>query len=354
MITSVEWRDGRVRFLDQTRLPFEEVYVETSDPQRVAEAIRLLEIRGAPAIGIAAAYALVLGVQSSPSQSLEHASAAFRNACQLLSATRPTAVNLFAAIKRMTHCAEAFSGINVSGLRECLLAEAQAIHEEDRLACQRIGELGAGLLPPQAVVLTHCNTGALATGGQGTALNVIRRAAAGNGIVQVYVDETRPLLQGARLTMWELQRDGIPATLITDGTAAAVLRDRGVMAVLVGADRIAANGDTANKIGTYSLAVLARHHGVRFYVAAPVTTIDLLTPDGGAIPIEERPPSEVTHIGNRAVASPEAAAYAPAFDVTPATLIDAIITDRGVATAPYSESLHAVVARSHSGGGMLR
>lgn len=354
MITSVEWREGAVRFLDQSRLPFEEVYVETSDHHRVAEAIRALEIRGAPAIGIAAAYAAVLGVRASVPQSLEEAAKALQVASALLSATRPTAVNLFAALDRLKRRAATCPETSVRGFEECLLAEACAIHDEDREACRRIGEFGAALLPPHAVLLTHCNTGALATGGEGTALNVIRKAAAGAGVREVYVGETRPLLQGSRLTMWELQRDGIPATLITDGTAASILRDRGVMAVIVGADRIVANGDTANKIGTYSLAVLARHHGVRFYVAAPVSTIDLETPEGRSIPIEERPSTEVTHVGRHAITVPGAKVCAPAFDVTPASLIDAIITDGGVATAPYGPALRAFVDRSHPGRGVSR
>ena len=339
MITSIEWKDGKVRFLDQTRLPFEEVYVETDDHRRVAQAIRSLEVRGAPAIGVAAAFAAVLALRTSPARTPEEARAALDEAVRFLSGTRPTAVNLFGALRRITAAAERAPRAASHELSDRLLREALAMAEEERRASDLMGTYGATLLPPAARVLTHCNTGSLATVGEGTALAVVKKAAALGGVQRVYVDETRPLLQGARLTAWELVREGIPSTLITDSTAATVLRQHSVDAVFVGADRICANGDTANKIGTYPLAVLARRHGVPFYVVAPLSTVDFGTADGASVRIEERDSREVTHVGGTRIAAEGVDVFAPAFDVTPADLIDAIVTERGILRPPLQESL---------------
>lgn len=335
---AVEWTDGRFRFLDQTRLPLEERYVQTSEAGRVAEAIKKLEIRGAPAIGVAAAFGVVLAAQGA--RSVPEALAASRRAIDLLAATRPTAVNLFAALDRMSRVLQdQHQAESVDGLSAALLEEALAIQQEDVSACRRIGELGSALIRPGSSVLTHCNAGALATAGEGTALSVIFAAARRNAIVRVYVDETRPLLQGARLTAWELQKRGIEAVLITDSTAGVVLKQQRVQAVIVGADRIAANGDTANKIGTYSLAVLADRHHVPFYVAAPLSTVDLKIATGDAITIEERAPEEITSIAGTRIAPEGVSVYAPAFDVTPNELITAIVTERGILTPPFSQTL---------------
>jgi methylthioribose-1-phosphate isomerase len=343
MIT-VEWRGGKVRFLDQTLLPLQEVYVETDRIPVVAEAIRALRIRGAPAIGVAAGFGMLLAAENLPRPSVTELRSALDSAARLLDSTRPTAVNLFAATGRMRRVIDAHPGAGVSELLEHLRAEATLIRDEDVEFCRRIGEAGASLLTPGSAVLTHCNAGALATAGIGTALGVITTAARQGKITRVYVDETRPLLQGARLTAWELVREGIETVLITDSTAGSVLREGRVQAVVVGADRIAANGDAANKIGTYPLAVLAAAHGVPFYVAAPSTTIDASLPDGSRIPIEEREAAEVTHVAGRRVAAGGVKVYAPAFDVTPASLIAGIITEQGVLAAPYGESIRSAAA----------
>ncbi len=317
-----------VRLLDQRLLPDEEVWLALHGAAAVAEAIRDLAVRGAPAIGVAAAYALACEARRGASP------AALQAAAERLVAARPTAVNLAWAARRM---AERFAEGPAA-----LLREAHAIRDEDEAACRRIGELGAALIPEKARILTHCNAGALATAGYGTALGVVRAAfEAGKG-VSVYADETRPFLQGARLTAWELQRDGIPVTLLTDGMAGWLMHRGEIACVVVGADRIAANGDVANKIGTYSLAVLARHHGLPFYVAAPWSTVDLATPSGAAIPIEERESDEVLTLAGRRIAPEGVRARYPAFDVTPAPLVTAIVTERGVVRAPHGEALRAL------------
>ena len=343
MIPTVAWEDGQVVMIDQRRLPGEEVYLRCGNHREVAAAIKDMAIRGAPAIGVAAALGIALGVRNSRSEG-EALRAAFDGICAEMAATRPTAVNLFWAIDRMRRRFEAARADGGPALRDALLQEAQAIEEEDVAACRRIGDLGADLIPEQARVLTHCNAGALATAGYGTALGVIRSAARQGKIKNVLAGETRPYLQGARLTAWELSRDGIPTTLIADNMAGHMMARGEVDAVVVGADRIAANGDVANKIGTYTLAVLARENGLPFYVAAPVSTIDLRTPSGDAITIEERAPEEVTHHGGRRLAPEGIAVRNPAFDVTPHRYVTAIVCERGVARPPYTESLARLAA----------
>jgi methylthioribose-1-phosphate isomerase len=328
-IQPIRWTGSQVVILDQTRLPQMEAYLRCEQVEQIAEAIRSLRVRGAPLIGIAAAYGLALAA-SKPNGALAER---VERAAQLLRATRPTARNLFWAIDRMVSRAQAGAGA------DDLTREALAIHEEDARTCELIGEHGAAILPKGARVLTVCNTGSLATGGIGTALGIIRRAFAADPSLTVVACETRPLLQGARLTMWELVQDGIPGTLITDGTAGTCMRRGLVDLVIAGADRIAANGDTANKIGTYSLAVLAKHHGLPFYIAAPMSTVDLSVADGSGIPIEERDPEEVRNFGGYPIAPRQVPAFNPAFDVTPAELISGIVTERGALRAPYGESL---------------
>lgn len=328
-IQPIRWQDDRVVILDQTLLPDEEQYLQCGRVAEIAEAIRALRVRGAPLIGIAAAYGIALAAQGDPGGALGRV----EQAADLLRATRPTARNLFWAIDRMV--ARAREGDSAEALR----AEALAIHGEDAEACRRIGGHGAELLKDGARVLTICNTGGLATGGSGTALGVIRAAHAAGKKVEVLACETRPLLQGARLTMWELMQDGIPGTLITDSMAGTCLARGMADIVITGADRIARNGDTANKIGTYTLAVLAQHHRVPFYVAAPMSTVDLSLADGTEIPIEERDGDEVRGFRGVPVAPPGVPAFNPAFDVTPAGLIRGIITERGVLREPYRQSL---------------
>jgi methylthioribose-1-phosphate isomerase len=340
LVPTVTWEDDAVVMIDQRRLPDEQVFLRCRDHREVAEAIRGMAIRGAPAIGVAAAMGLALGVRLSRAEG-EPLAAEFDAMCRDLAATRPTAVNLFWAIDRMRgRFAESASS---STLRDDLRREALAIHEEDVASCRRMGDLGAELLPDEARVLTHCNAGALATAGYGTALGVVRSAARLGKLKQVFADETRPYLQGARLTAWELLEDGIPTTLIADNMAGFMMAKGEVNAVVVGADRIARNGDVANKIGTYSVAILAREHGIPFYVAAPVSTIDLATQDGSRIPIEERAADEVTHHGGRRLAPAGVAVRNPAFDVTPARYVTAIVCERGVARPPYETSLAALV-----------
>ncbi|MBI5473010.1 MAG: S-methyl-5-thioribose-1-phosphate isomerase [Ignavibacteriae bacterium] len=339
---SLEWRDGVFRFLDQTKLPHQEVYVETDDYRIVGEAIRKLEIRGAPAIGVAAAFGLVLAAHAKHIESVRALNEEFYAAMNFLSQTRPTAVNLFLALERMRRTLDQNARADLSNLRRILLAEAKAIQQEDIDACMRIGEFGSSLITLPSSILTHCNTGALATAGTGTAQSVITTAAKQGNVVRVFADETRPLFQGARLTAWELMKAGIDVTLITDGTAGLLMQKREVDLVIVGADRIAANGDTANKIGTYVLAVLARQHGVPFYVAAPTTTIDVNTRSGKNIPIEERSPRDVTHIGDMRIAAPGVSVFAPAFDVTPNDFITAIVTEVGVLRPPFLEAIAAL------------
>ncbi len=340
MFVPIEWlADGKVRFLDQTRLPQEESWVETADYERIAEAIRRLEVRGAPLIGIAAAYGLALAARASDAPDEARLLADVRAAADVLRSTRPTAVNLAWALDRMIGVLESTCSDEA---RELLLREARAIHEEDIAGNQRIGRHGAELIPAGSNVMTHCNAGALATGGYGTALGVIRAGWEAGNVASVTATETRPLLQGARLTAWELREGGIPFTLIPDSAAGLTMRRGGVGAVVVGADRIAANGDVANKIGTYQLAVLAHENGVPFYVAAPTSTIDLATPTGDEIPIEERSPDEVKSVRGTDIAPDGIDASNPAFDVTPSRYVTAIITENGVARAPYEESLRRV------------
>lgn len=342
---AVDWIDGAVRFIDQTLLPAEERFVMTEDIQVIAEAIRSLRIRGAPAIGVAAAFGLVLGLRSPDRPDGSSVALRFDRAASLLGSTRPTAVNLFNVLTRMRGVLEAASGAGDREVIQRLECEARVIQDEDIEACHRIGELGAALLSAGTSVLTHCNAGALATAGDGTALSVVTTAHRQGKILQVYVDETRPLLQGARLTSWELLRAGVEVVLITDSTAASVLREGRVQAVIVGADRIAANGDTANKVGTYPLAVLAQRHNVPMYVAAPVSTFDPHSSTGNDIPIEERDSSEVTQIAGIRIAPEGVRTYAPAFDVTPHELITAIITDRGVLRPPYEPEIAGVLGK---------
>ena len=338
MVPTVAWEDGVVEMIDQRLLPAEEVFVRCRSHEEVAAAIRDMAVRGAPAIGVAAALGLALGARTTTSEG-----ALLRrqwdDMCAAMAATRPTAVNLFWAIDRMRRRFDSLAEVGGETLRQALLDEALAIQNEDLAGCRQIGNLGADLLPEPARVLTHCNAGALATAGYGTALGVVRSAARQGRLAHVFADETRPFLQGARLTAWELHQDAIPVTVVTDSAAAHLMARGEVNVVVVGADRIAANGDVANKIGTYALAVLAREHGLPFIVAAPVSTFDLATPRGEDIPIEERPAVEMTHVGGRRVVPEGVDVRHPAFDVTPHRYVSAIVCERGVARAPYDKSL---------------
>ncbi len=342
MIKPILWQDGHLTIIDQTRLPGELTYMELTDHRQVASAIREMRVRGAPALGIVAAYGLALGAGHSQAASTEQLLKEVDAIAGALATTRPTAVNLFRALDRMQ--AAARNGGGVEEIKERLVAEAQHIDRENLEADRRICELGAELIEDGATVLTHCNAGALATAGYGTALGVIRAAHAGGKKLQVLATETRPLLQGARLTTWELLQEGIPVTLITDSMAGFFLHRGDVSAVVVGADRIAANGDVANKIGTYTLSVLATEHGVPFYVAAPTTTIDPELASGEEIPIEERGPEEVTHIQGVAIAPEGVKAANPAFDVTPHMYVTAIITERGVLREPYQDRISKILS----------
>lgn len=333
----IEWLDGKIGIIDQSRLPHSEVHLELVCYEEVAEAIKSLRIRGAPLIGIAGAYGLALCVQPVQSSSRDQFLTEVRRIAEALASTRPTAVNLRWAIDRMTKAAEGHS--DVAAIKKALIEEAKAIHAEEREATQRLSRFGADLIKDGFTVLTHCNAGSLATGGYGTALGVIKAAKEQGKKISVIATETRPLLQGARLTAWELMHDGIPVTLITDSMAGHFMSRWRVNCVIVGADRIAANGDAANKIGTYSLAVLAGENNIPFYVAAPLSTIDLSLPFGERIPIEERSPEEVTHIRGIPVAAPGVRVANPAFDVAPHQYISAIITEQGIAKRPYQASL---------------
>ena len=336
------YREGRIlRLLDQRLLPAREVWLELEKTPEIAVAIRDMAVRGAPAIGVAAAYGAAFSMRSGQTTAPPER---FETARELLARTRPTAVNLFAALDRLDRRFQTVREESPERIERSLIEEADALASDDLAACRRIGELGASLLPWQGTVLTHCNAGALATAGYGTALGVIRGAIASGRAVRVLAGETRPFLQGARLTAWELSREGIPVEVITDSMGGHFLSRGAVGAVVVGADRIAANGDTANKIGTYSLAVLAKENAVPFFVAAPTTTIDLACPDGAAIPIEEREASEVLSVAGHAIAPAGVGGRYVAFDVTPARYITAIITDQGVCRAPYGESLRRAVA----------
>ncbi len=345
LIQTLEWTDRGVVFIDQTKLPTEEVYVTCTTYQQVADVIRNMVVRGAPAIGVAAAMGIALGVQNSKAENGADLKKDFDQICEVIGQTRPTAVNLFWAIRRMGEKFEALRVRPIPQIKQSLIEEAQRMHAEDIAANQAMGRHGATLMPSSGGVLTHCNAGALATAGYGTALGVIRAAVEAGKKIHVYADETRPFLQGSRLTAWELMKDGIPTTVISDNMAGVMMQQGKIGAIVVGADRIAANGDVANKVGTYTVAILAKEHGIPFYVAAPISTVDLETPDGSKIPIEQRNAKEVTHIGGRQMTPDGVGIENPAFDVTPAKYVAAIITERGIARAPYGESLRDLAGR---------
>jgi methylthioribose-1-phosphate isomerase len=352
MLPTIARESDTVVMIDQRKLPGQEVYVRCTTAPDVARAIRTMVIRGAPAIGVAAAMGIAIGMRRSRATGTQKFAAEFHTVCELMAATRPTAVNLFWAIERMkrSFAEGAEAGESVDQIKDRFDRESQAIHDEDVASCRAMGAFGAAVVPDEARILTHCNAGALATAGYGTALGVIRGAVEAGKRVTVLADETRPFLQGARLTAWELVRDGIDTTVITDSMAGTLMRQRQIDVVVVGADRIAANGDTANKIGTYSVAVLAREHGIPFYVAAPLSTIDRSMPDGEQIPIEERNAREVTHLGATRLTPEGAKIRNPAFDVTPHRFITGIITEKGILRAPYTES----VAQAFANGGGAR
>jgi len=375
MFKTIEWTDDGVRMIDQLKLPTQEVYVTCRTYEEVAEAIRSMVIRGAPAIGVAAAMGVALGVKNSGARTIPELRKDFETIAETISRTRPTAVNLFWAIERMRDAFEGFittgtfppekvrggvSGLDrialmiprdgsdsdmIAALKSRMVVEAQRILAEDIAINEAMGRHGAALMPDSGTVLTHCNAGALATGGYGTALGVIRAAVAAGKRIDVFADETRPFLQGARLTAWELAKDSIPVTLITDNMAGHFMKSGQIKAAIVGADRIAGNGDVANKIGTYSVAVLAKENQIPFYVAAPLSTIDMSLSSGDQIPIEERTPSEVTHWAGVATAPENVPARHPAFDVTPHRYISAIITERGIAREPYTDSLRSLFSQ---------
>jgi methylthioribose-1-phosphate isomerase len=348
MIKTLEWTDDGVRFIDQTKLPTEEVYVICKDYEEVATAIRDMIVRGAPAIGVAAAMGIALGVRDAEGDHVSELRRNFEQICDTMGETRPTAVNLFWAISRMQDRFDQLSEQPVAQIKQAMIAEAQRMYVEDIAANEAMGRHGAVLLPSSGGVLTHCNAGALATCGYGTALGVIRAAVESGKKIHVFADETRPFLQGSRLTAWELMKDNIPTTVISDNMAGAMMRQGKIGAVIVGADRIAANGDVANKIGTYTVAVLAKEHGIPMYVAAPWSTVDMETPDGSKIPIEQRSSREVTHIAGKQMTPDGVKIENPAFDVTPNQYITAIITERGVAKAPYGESLKTLAGQAVS------
>jgi methylthioribose-1-phosphate isomerase len=339
MIQTLEWTDAGVRFIDQTKLPTEEVYVNCTTYEQVADVIRNMVVRGAPAIGVAAGMGIALGVKNSKAENGAELKKDFDQICDVIGKTRPTAVNLFWAIRRMQEKFEYLRMRPINQIKQALIEEAQRMHAEDIAANQAMGRHGATLMPSSGGVLTHCNAGALATAGYGTALGVIRAAVEQGKKLHVYADETRPFLQGSRLTAWELNKDGIPTTVISDNMAGAMMKQGKIGAIVVGADRIAANGDVANKIGTYTVAVLAKEHGIPFYVAAPFSTIDMETADGSGIPIEQRNAREVTHIAGKQMVPDGVEVENPAFDVTPAKYVTAIVTERGIAKAPYGEAL---------------
>jgi methylthioribose-1-phosphate isomerase len=346
MLPTIELQDDVIVMVDQRKLPAQEVYVRCRNAQEVAKAIRTMVIRGAPAIGVAAAMGIALGMKKSAARGTRQYAVEFQKTCEMMAATRPTAVNLFWAIDRMKRAfAEgAQAGESPEELSARLEREARRIHDEDVASCRAMGAFGAEMVPDGARVLTHCNAGALATAGYGSALGVIRAAVEQGKTIAVFADETRPFLQGARLTAWELVRDGINTTVITESMAGPLMRAGEIDLVVVGADRIAADGDTANKIGTYTVAVLAHEHGIPFYVAAPLSTIDLSTPDGEHIPIEERDQREVSHLGSSRLTPIGAKIRNPAFDVTPHRYIAGIITEKGIFRPPYTESLRAAFA----------
>jgi methylthioribose-1-phosphate isomerase len=338
-----EWLGDRLRLLDQTALPLEETYVEAREPGDVARAIRRLQVRGAPLLGVVAGYGVALAALGSAAGTPRGICREVRRAAKVLAASRPTAVNIAWAVERVSDSAEAAVGDGIDAVRRAALDEAHLIAAEDAAACRAIGELGAALVPWNANILTHCNTGALATGGIGTALGVVRVAHEAGKRLHVWVGETRPILQGARLTAWELKRLGIPMTLVADTAPGSLMARGAVDLVVVGADRIAANGDVANKVGTYQLAVLAAHHGIPLYVAAPISTVDLATRTGEQIVMEQRNPREVTEPFGVRIAPEGTWAVNPAFDVTPAGLVTAIVTDRGVVRPPFRSGLRRVL-----------
>ena len=344
MIPTLEWLSNGVNFLDQTKLPLEETYVLATDYQQVATVIRDMIVRGAPAIGVSAAMGVAIGVDRSTATTIPALTEEVVVISKTLAETRPTAVNLFWAIDEVRNVYNDLAAKNtpIPEIKAAVVAKARRMYDEDIAACKAMGAHGAALLPQEGTVLTHCNAGALATCGYGTALGVIRSAVEQGKSIHVYADETRPFLQGARLTAWELMADGIPTTVLCDNMAASLMRQGRIQAVVVGADRIAANGDVANKIGTYSVAILAKEHGIPFYVAAPWSTIDRATATGDQIPIEERSPTEVTHHGGKQLTPHGVGICNPAFDVTPAKYVTAIITERGILRAPYSETLQAM------------
>ena len=343
MIQTLEWTDQGVRFIDQTKLPTEETYVTCTTHEQVADVIRTMVVRGAPAIGVAAAMGIALGAKNSKAANVGEFKREFDQICDVIGKTRPTAVNLFWAIRRMQKKFDILHTLSVAEIKQALIEESQRMHAEDIAANQAMGRHGATLMPNEGGVLTHCNAGALATAGYGTALGVIRAAVEQGKKIHVYADETRPFLQGSRLTAWELMKDGIPTTVISDNMAGAMMKQGKIGAIVVGADRVAANGDVANKIGTYTIAILAKEHGIPFYVAAPISTVDLATSDGSKIPIEQRNAREVTHIAGRQMVPNGVSIENPAFDVTPAKYVTAIITERGIARAPYEQSLRGLV-----------
>jgi methylthioribose-1-phosphate isomerase len=341
MLPTIDWQGDVIVMVDQRKLPGQEVYVRCRSAQEVARAIRTMVIRGAPAIGVAAAMGIALGLRKSNAKGTRQHAVELQKICDMMAATRPTAVNLFWAIDRMkkSFADGAQAGESPDELAKRLEREARAIHDEDVASCRAMGSHGAAVVPDGARVLTHCNAGALATAGYGSALGVVRAAVEQGKQIAVIADETRPFLQGARLTAWELVRDGINTTVITESMAGPLMRSGEIDLVVVGADRIAANGDTANKIGTYTVAVLAHEHKVPFYVAAPLSTIDLSTPDGDQIPIEERDQREITHLGSARLTPEGVKIRNPAFDVTPHRYIAGIITEKGIIKPPYAESL---------------
>ena len=348
MIPTLEWTPAGVNFLDQTKLPLEETYVLATDYQQVATVIRDMIVRGAPAIGVSGAMGVAIGIERSTATTLSELTAEVEIICSTLAETRPTAVNLFWGIGQVRDLFNELAAkkTSIPAIKIAVVELAKRLYDEDIAQCKALGANGADLLPKQGTVLTHCNAGALATCGYGTALGVIRAAVERGHNIDVLADETRPYLQGARLTAWELMKDSIPTTVLCDNMAGHLMSKGRIQAVIVGADRIAANGDTANKIGTYSVSILAKEHGIPFYVAAPFNTIDLATATGAGIPIEQRNPREVTHSNGKQMTPDGVGIENPAFDVTPAKYITAIITERGVLRAPYSESIRAMALES--------
>ncbi len=344
MIPTLEWLPTGVNFLDQTKLPLEETYVLATDYKQVATVIRDMIVRGAPAIGVSAAMGVAIGIERSEATSLAELTDEVAVICEHLAGTRPTAVNLFWGIDEVRNVFNtlAAQGASIAEIKTAVVAKARQMYDEDIAACKQMGANGASLMPQEGTVLTHCNAGALATCGYGSALGVIRAAIEQGHKIDVFADETRPFLQGARLTAWELMKDGIPTTVLCDNMAASLMLQGRIQAVIVGADRIAANGDVANKIGTYGVAILAKEHSIPFYVAAPWSTVDVATAHGGLIPIEQRAAKEVTHSNGKQMTPDGVGIENPAFDVTPAKYIAGIITERGVLTAPFLEAIEAM------------